>query len=439
MWPYHEELLRKPVPRYTSYPTAAEFGENVGVTEHARALASIEPASEVSLYVHIPFCDEICWYCGCNTARSNRPARLSAYLEALHNEIDLVAAALPHPVKVSRISFGGGSPNALKAVDFARIIDRLTIAFMAPEPLISVELDPRHFTLDWLRTVAAIGVRNISLGVQTFDPKVQAAIGRVQPYDIVAELVEELRLAGVRSINFDLMYGLPGQDEAVLKDTIERTVGLMPERIALFGYAHLPSLLPRQRRIDATRLPDVRERFDLASLGHDLLTSAGYEPIGFDHFALPDDPIARAAREKQLHRNFQGFTDDSAKILIGMGASAISHLPGLYVQNAKNSGAYREAIASGRLATEKGVALTETDLETAALIEDILCNGHADIGGHISPAQAGYMAQLQSLGLIQIKRKQLELTKKAIPYARAIAAAFDTYRPMTSGVFSSAI
>lgn len=439
MWPYHEELLARPVPRYTSYPTAAEFSEGIGHDEHARALLDIPKGSDVSLYVHIPFCEEICWYCGCNTARSNKAARLTAYLEALHDEINLVSSMLAGHMNVKRISIGGGSPNALTAVDFARIIDRFTINFSAPDPLISIEIDPRHFSVEWLRAIASIHVSNVSLGVQTFDPIVQNAIGRVQPHDVVAELVEELRLAGVVSINFDLMYGLPGQHAQSLRDTIEKAIILRPERIALFGYAHLPHLLPRQRRIDDSDLPQIRERFLLAQQGYDMLCRAGYQPVGFDHFALPDDPLACAAREGKLHRNFQGFTDDEAPFLIGFGASAISRLPGLFAQNAKKAGTYRGAIAEGRLSTERGVSLTKEDVSIAGTIEDILCKGEAEIALQLTSGQRQYLEHLGSMGMVAMQGGRLKLAADARPYARSLAAAFDAYRPMSRGQFSSAI
>ncbi len=439
MWPYYEELLRRPVPRYTSYPTAAEFKPEIGPAQYRKALSRIAPGTSISLYIHIPFCEQICWYCGCNTAKANKPARLAAYLEALHEEIRMVAALLPSGCTISRIAFGGGSPNAISPVDFARIIDHLTIDFAALDPLISVELDPRQFGLGWLRAVAAVGVDYVSLGVQTFDPAVQAAIGRVQPYEAIEELVEELRLTGVRSINFDLMYGLPGQDESILADTIDKAIGLRPDRIALFGYAHLPSILPRQRQIDDSNLPGMADRFRMASLGHDRLTAAGYQPIGFDHFALPGDPLAAAAAEGRLHRNFQGFTDDACSVVIGLGASAISHLPGLYTQNAKNSGQYREALCRGELAVERGIATTAEDARRALAIENILCSRATEMPRSLTSDQRQFIANLAKKGLVRQAGRKLGLSEEGLPYARVIASIFDGYRPVTSGTFSAAV
>lgn len=439
MWPYYQELLRRPVPRYTSYPTAAEFTGEVGVSDHAAALARVAPGADISIYVHIPFCDQICWYCGCNTARSNKAARLSTYLDALRAEISLVAAKLPEAVKVRRLSFGGGSPNALSAVDFVRILDDLTINIGAPDPKISVELDPRNLSLEWLRTIASVGITNISLGVQTFDPLVQKSIGRVQPHEQVIDIVKELRMAGVASINFDLMYGLPYQDDWILRDTLEKTIDLKPDRIALFGYAHLPAIIGRQKRIPEAALPRINARFQQSQLGYKMLCQAGYEPIGFDHFALPSDPLAIAARAGQLHRNFQGFTDDSAGILVGLGSSAISNLPGLLVQNRKNHGEYATLIKSGSLATERGVMVTAADVVRSQIIEQILCSGRVTLPRTILAEQSACLEEFERKGLLTMSGNEMRLSEDGLPYARVVASTFDDYRSATSGTFSQAV
>jgi oxygen-independent coproporphyrinogen-3 oxidase len=252
MWTYHPELLERPVPRYTSYPTAADFGSDVGADAVAQGLAGIGRSTPLSLYVHIPFCEEICWYCGCNTARSNKESRLSSYLDALNREIGMVSALLRGKGRVRRIAFGGGSPNALDPLDFVRLLGDLTVAFGAEEPLVSLELDPRRLSAGWLRVIESARVSNVSLGVQTFDAKVQQAIGRVQPLDTIIALTRRLRSAGVSSLNFDLMYGLPHQDLTSLTDTVMQVIDMRPDRVALFGYAHVPAAIARQRRIDAS-------------------------------------------------------------------------------------------------------------------------------------------------------------------------------------------
>ncbi|HET9398454.1 MAG TPA: radical SAM protein, partial [Sphingomicrobium sp.] len=249
-WDYHPELLATPVPRYTSYPTAAEFSDTVGRPELEQALAGVGAGEPLSLYVHIPYCHEICWYCGCNTGAANKTQRLEAYLETLHAEIETVSGWLAGHGQVQRISFGGGSPNAIAPEQFAGLLAALRNRFASDSALLSIELDPRTLNKSWFEAIAAAGIRRASLGVQTFEPKVQSAIGRVQPIDAIRYSVEELRRAGVSSLNFDLMYGLPCQGLEELEHTLQAAIELRPERIALFGYAHVPHLIPRQRRID---------------------------------------------------------------------------------------------------------------------------------------------------------------------------------------------
>ncbi|WP_108812413.1 oxygen-independent coproporphyrinogen III oxidase [Sphingorhabdus sp. Alg231-15] len=440
MWKYYPELLERPVPRYTSYPTAADFNNDVGAAELEQALAQVKPCDDISLYAHIPYCDQICWYCGCNTGRANRTQRLNAYMAALFGEIELVARKLGHHSRVKRIAFGGGSPNAISADGFAALMDHLSDAFSLADPVKSIELDPRSFTPEWCDIIAAMQIGNVSLGVQSFDPAVQAAIGRVQPLDMVSDMIDNLRSAGVSSLNFDLMYGLPGQTEATLMETLEATLTLKPDRIALFGYAHIPTLIPRQRQIDDTILPDAKERFDMAATGYDFLIKAGYQAIGFDHFALPTDPLGRAGMSRTVRRNFQGFTDDQSDILIGLGASAISEFPGYIVQNEKNSGRYRELIAQNQLAAVGGVKRSISNQVHGVIIEEILANGEADLTplGSVS-GKAEILAPFINRGLVEIVDQRVCLHESAKPYARTIAATFDEFRKASTGTFSQAI
>ena len=252
MWKYYPELLETPVPRYTSFPTAAEFGPGIGADDVDAALHRAR--GDVSLYLHVPFCEQICWYCGCNTGAANKTQRLSSYLDALHREISITGVRLGREVKVRRIAFGGGSPNAISPTDFVRLVDALTLHMPLFDPAWSIELDPRTLTPEWCQVMGVVGVTYASMGVQTFDPGLQAAIGRVQPDAEIARAVDLLRANGVSSLNFDLMYGLPGQTLDMLEQTLHRTIELGADRIALFGYAHVPHLIPRQRRIDGTNL-----------------------------------------------------------------------------------------------------------------------------------------------------------------------------------------
>ena len=440
MWPYHPNLLARAVPRYTSYPTAAEFSPAVGPVDHLAALKAVAPGTPASLYVHIPFCKDICWYCGCNTNRSNKVERVASYLEAVETEIDWTARQVGGKVQLNRISFGGGSPNALDPVGFVRLVSHILTAFGSSSPEISVELDPRSLDAEWADLLGKVGARRASLGVQTFDAHIQARIGRVQPAETIELAVSRLRAAGVTSLNFDLMYGLPGQDTAILLDTLNQTLALAPDRVALFGYAHVPQLIARQRRIDATDLPDTADRFDQAARGYDHLVAAGLQPIGFDHFARPDDAIAIATREGRLRRNFQGFTDDQSDVLLGVGATSISSFPDLIVQAEKNPGRYRMRVLSGQPAAERGVHRSADDQERGLVIEDLLCGRPADLSG--LPLDGWAELRLKPFlaeGLCTLVDDRLTLTPDGLPYARAIASCFDSYRAEGAGRFSSAV
>ena len=437
MWTYHPELLSTPVPRYTSFPTAAEFGEGVSAADLDAALASA--TGDVSLYIHIPFCEAICWYCGCNTGRANRRPRLEGYLDALHQEIELVGSRLASDARVRRIAFGGGSPNAIMPTDFVRLLLSLTQAFPLDDPIISIELDPRTLDKAWIETLGRVGVARASLGVQTFDPGVQRAIGRVQSADLIEECTLRLRDAGVTSLNFDLMYGLPGQDLGTLQATLERTSTLGADRVALFGYAHVPHLIARQKRIDASALPDQAERFAMAAFGHDRLVEHGYVPVGFDHFARSADPLAKAACGGSLRRNFQGFTDDDAPALIGLGASAISCFPHLLVQNEKNAGRYRMVLSQDRLPVERGICRSGEDQERGRIIEALLCTGSAKLDQSIRNEVASDLGQFIEAGLAALGEHELSITPDGVPYARSIAALFDPYRRKEKRKFSSAV
>ena len=428
MWSYHPDLLAKPVPRYTSYPTAVEFAEDVGAADYASALDGVESATPVSLYAHIPFCDQICWYCGCNTGAANRKQRLTDYLAALRAEIALVAKRLGGRARVRRIAFGGGSPNAIAPVDFVRLLDTMLTVFDVTRPDVSVEIDPRGFSAEWALVLAASHVTRVSLGVQTFAPHIQQAIGRIQPLAEIEATVAALRLRGIEAINFDLMYGLPDQSIADLDATLDETIRLAPSRVALFGYAHLPTMIPRQRRIDDSNLPDHALRFEQAQHGHRRLTDAGYIPIGFDHFARADDPLAIAAREGRVNRNFQGFTEDDAPILLGFGASAISRFPGLIVQNEKRAGVYRDRIGAGQYAAARGVAVDAQEGERAAIIRDLLCRGRTSLARRWADPARASLADFEAQQLIGWDGDELVLRDAALPYARLVAAQFDRHR-----------
>jgi oxygen-independent coproporphyrinogen-3 oxidase len=437
MWPFHPDLLATPVPRYTSFPTAAEFGPEVGAPDLVSAIESVE--GDVSLYVHIPFCKTICWYCGCNTGRSNRADRLTGYLDALHREIAVVGKLLPTTARVRRIAFGGGSPNAIAPTDFVRLIVALTQSLPLAEPEFSIELDPRTLDESWIEVLASVGVRRASLGVQTFAPHLQQAIGRVQPAHVVERCAELLRRAGITSLNFDLMYGLPGQTLADLRDTLDRTSRLDVDRIALFGYAHVPQLIARQRKIEASALPDQATRFAMAAQGHEWLVDSGYAAIGFDHFALPGDPLAQAALCGRLGRNFQGFTDDTSPALIGVGASAISSFPQLLAQSEKNTGRYGMLLSRGRLPVVRGRLRSADDRKRGTIIEALLCKGQAALDGYLTHETIARLEPFTTRRLARLDDGILTIAASGLAYARAIAAIFDPYRQVSARQFSSAV
>nr|WP_137678748.1 oxygen-independent coproporphyrinogen III oxidase [Parerythrobacter lutipelagi] len=437
MWPYHPELLEQPVPRYTSFPTAAEF-EAIDAGDYSTAIEST--SGDVSLYVHIPFCEKICHYCGCNTGAAGRRHRLESYLEALHREIETVSRLLPSNSQVRRIAFGGGSPNALAPTDFVRLVDDLIIRFGISDPVFSIELDPRTMSREWAEVIRALEIDRASLGVQTFAPHCQEAIGRVQSETLIAETTDLLRNAGVTSLNFDLMYGLPQQSNDDLSESLQRAVAFGADRIALFGYAHMPNLVPRQRAVDARFMPDRAARFEMAQIGFTYLCSNGFRAIGFDHFARSeDDPLAIAAQAGTLRRNFQGFTDDNARALIGLGASAISSFETLLAQNEKNSGRYRMLASDGRLATVRGRSRSTDDRTRGQVIEQLLCSGKAQISSETEAQVMPFLMPFLERGLACCEEGAISITPHGLPYSRAIAALFDPYLDHPPGRFSSAV
>ncbi len=436
MWTYHPDLLALPVPRYTSYPTAADFGPlAAGAIERAIA----EADGDISLYLHIPFCERICYYCGCNTGASGKRARVERYLSALHQEIATVASLLPSAARVRRIAFGGGSPNAILPSEFLDLVDALHGHFPLYAPEWSIELDPRSLDAAWSSAIGEAGITRASMGVQTFAPHCQQAIGREQPAAMIARSTEWLRSAGVTSLNFDLMYGLPHQTMADLADSLEQACRMGADRIALFGYAHVPHLVPRQTMIPTDALPGAAVRFAMAEQGHGLLTAKGYRAIGFDHFALPLDPMAEAARTGRLRRNFQGFTDDPSEVLIGMGSSAISGFPGLLAQNEKNNGRYGMLSSQGRLSASHGVARSREDQMRGQVIAQLLCESRALVSPCLLAEVKQRLAPFMARDLARLDGHELVITPEGLPYARVIASLFDRFRAATTQGFSSAI
>ncbi|MBV7259078.1 oxygen-independent coproporphyrinogen III oxidase [Erythrobacter crassostreae] len=436
MWPFHPDLLDTPAPRYTSYPTAADFS---AVSPKALSEQIEQASGDISLYLHIPFCEKICYYCGCNTGAAGRRQRVESYLSALQQEIETVAALLPRDARVRRIAFGGGSPNAIEPTEFLELIDAINRKFRLAETQWSIELDPRSMNSVWGEAIAEAGITRASLGVQTFAPHCQKAIGREQGDILICRSIDWLRSAGVTSLNFDLMYGLPGQTAEDLDDSLEYTKLLGADRVALFGYAHVPHIVKRQKVIDESALPNKDQRFSMAEQGFKTLTDGGYRPVGFDHFALTRDPLAIAAKEGTLRRNFQGFTDDQSEVLIGLGSSAISEFPSLIAQNEKNNGRYRMMAGQGMLTASHGIVRDAQDQMRKAVIESLLCKSRAVLTPCLYTQTRASLARFAERGLIRREGLELVIEAEGLPYARVIAATFDRYRELSKQRFSSAI
>ncbi len=449
MHPALKKYALAEVPRYTSYPTAAQFQTDLPESVTRAWLAETEPDQALSLYIHIPFCRQLCWYCGCHTTIPNSAGRVTDYLETLQREIALRAAALGAQGGVSHLHFGGGTPTFLTTDQFERLMAEIQRHFLLrPDAEAAIEIDPRGLTREMARCLRAAGINRASLGVQDFDAEVQAGINRIQPHDQVARAVEDLRAVGIEKISMDLMYGLPGQTEASVARSARLAAALEPDRLSVFGYAHVPWFKKHQRMIAAERLPGVEARFAQMEAIAGVLCAEGYSPIGFDHFARPSDSLARAQATGRLRRNFQGYTDDPAEILIGLGASAISALPGGYLQNETNLGAYAAALGNGRLPTLRGLALTGEDRLRRAAIERIMCRFALDTDdlaarlGHRAETLDGSLARAEGLardGLVEIAGRRLNVTAQGRPFVRSVAACFDAYYRGAAGRHSKAV
>lgn len=426
-----------PAPRYTSYPTAPHFHAGVDGDVYARWLGQLKPGQSLSLYVHIPWCDRLCWFCGCNTKQTRKYDPLRTYLTALENEMETISGLVDPGCRVTALHLGGGSPTMLKPEDMIWLDTALRSRFQfADEAEVSVEMDPNDLDEDRYDALAEIGLTRASIGVQDFDKRVQQAINREQTFAQTREVVEQVRKRGVRSVNCDVLYGLPYQTRASVEETIGKVISLDPDRIALFGYAHVPWMKTHQKMIDETALPDVTERFAQMNRASSLLTAAGYTAIGFDHFALPADSLAIAAASGKMRRNFQGYTSDNADALIGLGASSIGQLPQGYIQNQPSTGEYQRQVNLGRLPVIRGFELSEEDRLRARVIELLMCDfafSFAAIRQEFGPAaedvldEAEYLASCDTDGMVEFAGGLFQVTAKGRPFVRSIASAFDSY------------
>ena len=425
------ELAERNVPRYTSYPTAPHFSAAVGPDIYADWLGALPREATLSLYIHVPFCTDLCFYCGCNTRAVRKREPVDAYAERLLEEIALLDALAGR--KLTHLHWGGGTPSILGPHRLETIAARLAARFdLLALQEHAIELDPRRLHKPLVRSLAAIGVTRASLGMQDASPHVQQAIGRVQPFELTEQAADWLREAGIGNLNIDLMYGLPTQTVRDVARSAELAASLGAQRLSLFGYAHVPWFKTHQRLIDEAALPGPTERLEQAQVAAETLQSLGYQAIGLDHFALPGDSLALAAREKRLRRNFQGYTTDEADALIGLGASAIGRLPQGFVQNAPDLAGYARAVEAGRFATVKGIALSDDDRLRASIIERLMCDLEVDLdaiagGASRFGGEIAELAPLAAAGLLQIDGGRIAMTVSGRPYVRIAAAAFDAY------------
>lgn len=435
-------FAERQAPRYTSYPSANHFDASVNAETYGSWLRALGPDASLSLYLHVPYCRELCWYCGCNTFLT-RGGDTGDFVTTLMMEIDLLASKLGSH-HVSEIHWGGGTPNILPPEQFRRIVRQIEFWFdVAPDAAHAIELDPRHVTRELADAYVAAGIGRASLGIQDLNAHVQKAIGRVQPIEQVRQAIETLRSAGLEQLSFDLMYGLPGQSAGDLAQTIRLATDLQPNRIAVFGYAHVPWFKRRQRLINAEDLPGVSDRFDQAELARRMLNDLGYESVGLDHFARPDDPLAISARDATLKRNFQGYVAHESAALIGLGPSAISHLPGGFAQNIATVTAWRHAVESDTLPISRGHAGTAEDLRRGAIIQSIMCTHQVDLsswgGWDMFPDAYVEVRALAEAGLVTLENDGLRIPTSARPFSRLVAAAFDAYAQPSQPAHSRAI
>jgi oxygen-independent coproporphyrinogen-3 oxidase len=435
---------RLQVPRYTSYPTAAEFSAGVTADDHRRFLKGLDGSEAVSLYVHVPYCRDICFYCGCHTKKFARADTIEGYRAAIEREIELVGAAIGRPIAAARLHWGGGTPSVLGGEGLGSVVAALRRWFaVEAEFEHAIELDPRFVSAALANDLASLGINRASLGVQDVNPRVQAAIGRLQPLQVVEAAVTRLRAAGIRQLNFDLMYGLPLQTVESLRKTCATVAALAPDRIAYYGYAHIPERKANQRQIDAATLPGADERFDQAEVIAEAFRDRGYVKIGIDHFAKPDDPLARAAVAGTLHRNFQGYTDDDRSVLIGFGSSAISQFPDGYVQNIPDVPKYVRAVNAGKLATARGCPVDAEARRRAKVIETLLCQFRVDLDqlgpGPDFAQEIALLAPFVAEGLVSVQGRVVTISDQGRAVARVIASTFDTFYQRRTGRFSVAV
>ncbi len=443
------EKHAKPVPRYTSYPTAPHFNESVGSAAYKEWLSALTSDQTLSLYVHIPFCDTLCWFCGCHTKHTLKYQPIREYLPVLKKEISAVAALAKNRPTATRLHWGGGSPTILKAEDIVALGEHIKQSFKCSDTLeFSIEVDPRDISDAQIDAMAKAGMTRASIGVQDFNLHVQEKINRIQTYEETRDVVEKLRARGVASLNLDIIYGLPDQSLKDIETTVEKVIALSPDRIAFFGYAHVPWMKKHQTMILEKHLPGTIERFNQAGRAASLLLEAGYLQVGLDHFAKPGDALALALKDGTLGRNFQGYTEDDADALIGLGASSIGKLPQGYIQNITATSEYMRQVEQSGIAVAKGYALNEEDRMRAYLIERLMCDYEIEgrnLLQHYGDLARPLVKELDDLaendqdGFFHRQGTHYSISADGRPFVRTIAANFDTFFASGKAKHSSAV
>lgn len=435
------------VPRYTSYPTAPHFAADVGAQHYQSWIEAIPPGARISLYMHVPFCRHLCWFCACRTQGTQSEDTVRAYADVLLRELALLKPHLAPGVTLSRLHWGGGTPT-LMPPDLIRRLAEATfdVVPMGEGGEFSVEIDPNEIDAARMDALAASGMNRASIGVQDFDPQIQGVIGRDQSYEVTRAAAEMIRDRGVASLNADILFGLPYQSPEKIAASVQKLLSLDPDRVALYGYAHVPWMARRQVMIPSDHLPTPQERLALFRAARDLFLADGYDEIGIDHFALPSDNLSKARQAGKLRRNFQGYTDDLAEVLLGFGASSISRFPQGYAQNAPATSAHVGAIREGRFSTTRGHAFAGKDRLRARLIEALMCDFHVSADELVrdhgaDPARLRDMLQscADHFGeMVQLGPEGLTIPAQARPLTRMIARHFDGYDLSVAG-HSSAI
>ncbi len=439
----------KGVPRYTSYPTAHLFQPNFTSDTYCDWLKAVPEDMPLSLYSHIPYCDSLCWFCGCHTKITQKYKPIRDYLGSLRKEITMTANVMGKGRPVNHMHFGGGSPTILEPDDVRDLFQTFNKAFsFTSDAEIAVEIDPRDISQQAIEAWAESGVNRASLGVQDVQEKVQRAINRIQTIEQTSQVAKWLHESGVHGINMDLMYGLPYQTVESVMETIRKVMDMAPERIALFGYAHIPTLKPHQRLLPEEILPDFNERFEQQEAAAELLGTYGFVRIGLDHFAKPDDPMAIAFKNGRLRRNFQGYTTDKAEAMIGFGASSIGSLPNGHVQNIVPIRNYRAAIDSGTFAVTKSIPFKGQDKIRAAIIEQLMCYHKVDLNqicSEYGSTLGEFEYELEAIkpfvndGIATYTKGVIKIPHDARALVRAVSALFDEYHGQREVTYSQAI